>query len=73
MRVIIKGVTKYEFLNAMDNPIYSFKKWQLLIYQLMIKFKIIYSIIPESTLKQINDKFSHIYDKKQFEKSPEAL
>ena len=33
----------------------------------------IYSIIPEATLKQINDKFSHIYDKKQFEKSPEAL
>ncbi len=57
----------------MDNPIYSFKKWQLLIYKLIIKFKIIYSIIPESTLKQINDKFSHIYDKKQFEKSPEAL
>ncbi len=33
----------------------------------------IYSIIPEATLKQINDKFSHINDKKQFEKSPEAL
>ena len=73
MRVILRGVTKFEFLNAMDNPIYSFKKLQLLIYKLIIKFKMIYSIIPEATLKQINDKFSQINDKKQFEKSPEAL
>jgi hypothetical protein len=73
MRVILRGITKFEFLNAMDNPIYSFKKLQLLIYKLIIKFKMIYSIIPEATLKQINDKFSQINDKKQFEKSPEAL
>ena len=73
MRVIIRGVTKFEFLNAMDNPIYSFKKLQLLIYKLIIKFKMIYSIIPENTLKQINEKFSLVNDKKKFEKSPEAL
>ena len=57
----------------MDNPIYSFKKLQLLIYKLIIKFKMIYSIIPENTLKQINEKFSLVNDKKKFEKSPEAL
>ena len=26
VRAMIRGVTKFEFLNAMDNPIYSFKK-----------------------------------------------
>ena len=28
MGVIIRDITKYVFLNAMDNPIYSFKKLQ---------------------------------------------
>ena len=73
MRVIIRGITKFEFLNAMDNPIYSFKKLQLLIFKLLIKFKMIYSILPEDILKKINERFIQVNVKKRFEKTPEAM
>ena len=73
MRVIIRGVTKYEFLNAMDNPIYSFKKLQLLIFKLIIKFKIIYSILPDNILNSINERFIKVNERKQYEKTAETL
>ena len=73
VRAMIRGVTKFEFLNAMDNPIYSFKKLQLLIFKLIIKFKIIYSILPDNILKTINEKFIKVNERKQYEKTPIIL
>ena len=73
VRVYIRGLTKYFFLNAITNPVFSFKKLQLLMFKLLIKYKMIYSFLPEATLLKINQKFTSIDDNPLYEKTPEAL
>ena len=73
VRVYIRGLTKYFFLNAITNPVFAFKKLQLLMFKLLIKYKMIYSFLPEATLLKINQKFTSIDDNPLYEKTPEAL
>lgn len=73
VRVYIRGLTKYFFLNAITNPVFAFKKLQLLLFKLLIKYKMIYSFLPEATLLKINQKFTSIDDNPLYEKTPEAL
>lgn len=73
VRVFIRGLTKYLFLNAITNPVYSYKKLQLLMFKILLKFKMIYTYLPEAALLKINHDFTKIDENPLFEKTTEAL
>lgn len=43
----LKGLRKYFFMNSVNNPIYSYRKLQQMIYKILIKFKMIIQMVPE--------------------------
>ena len=47
MKQMLKGLRKYFFMNSVNNPIYSYRKLQQMIYKILIKFKMIIQMIPE--------------------------
>jgi hypothetical protein len=73
MRVILRGLQKYFFLNAANNPIYSYKKLQQLIYKIIIKFKMIYTFLPENQMNQLKTDFKIVNVDERFSKSYENL
>ena len=73
VRVFIRGLTKYLFLNAITNPVFSYKRLQLLMFKILIKFKMIYSYLPNAALLKINHDFNKIDENPLFEKTTEAL
>lgn len=73
MRVILRGLQKYFFLNAANNPIYSYKKLQQLIYKIIIKFKMIYSFLPDNQMNQLKSDFKVVNIDERFSKSYDNL
>ena len=73
VRVFIRGLTKFLFLNAITNPVFSFKRLQLLMFKILIKFKMIYTYLPDAALLKINHDFNKIDENPLFEKTTEAL
>lgn len=47
MKQMLKGLRKYFFMNSVNNPIYSYRKLQQMIYKILIKFKMIIQMVPE--------------------------
>lgn len=73
VRVLQRGLRKYFFLNDETNQAYTYKKLQLLIFKLLIKFKLIYKFIPNETFEVIKQNFNNINEDPQYEKSAQVL
>jgi len=73
LRFILRGLRNFFFINAVNNPIYSYKKLQHMIYKILIKFKMIFYYIPENTFEKIQQNYSEINNNKNFLKSFENL
>lgn len=73
MRFILRGLRNFFFINAVNNPIYSYKKLQHMIYKILIKFKMIFNYIPESTLDKIRNEYREINKNEAFLKSFDNL
>lgn len=73
VRVLQRGLRKYFFLNDETNQVYTYKKLQLLIYKLLIKFKLIYKFIPKETFEIIKQNFNNINEDPQYEKTAQVL
>lgn len=73
LRFILRGLRNFFFINAVNNPIYSYKKLQHMIYKILIKFKMIFYYIPENTLEKIQQSYAEINNNKNFLKSFENL
>jgi hypothetical protein len=73
LRFILRGLRNFFFINAVNNPIYSYKKLQHMIYKILIKFKMIFYYIPENTLEKIQQSYTEINNNKIFLKSFENL
>ena len=72
-RFILRGLRNFFFINAVNNPIYSYKKLQHMIYKILIKFKMIFNYIPETTLDKIKNEYKEINKNEIFLKSFENL
>lgn len=72
-KVLIKGIRKYKFKNDQSNGVYSFQKLRLLVYKLIIKFKLIYNYLSVDAKNKLKELFNSINDLPQFEKINEAL
>ena len=55
IKVLIRGMRKFLFKIEGDNSKYAFKKMQLLIYKIMLKFNMIYHYLCEDTIIKINE------------------
>jgi len=73
MRFILRGLRNFFFINAVNNPIYSYKKLQHMIYKILIKFKMIFYYIPETTLEKIKSEYREINKNEIFLKSFDNL
>jgi hypothetical protein len=73
IKVVLSGLQKYFFLNAVNNPIYSFKKLQQLIYKILIKFKMIYHFLPSNQINQVKSEYKIVNNDERFSKSLENL
>ena len=60
VRIFKKGVSKYFFKTNSSNIDYLFKKLQLMINKLWIKFKIIYTFLPKDIYELLNNKFKSL-------------
>jgi hypothetical protein len=73
MRVVLRGLRKFFFVSAVKNPVYSFKKLQQIIYKLVIKMKVLYQQIPQSSTENILKRFNEINEKEKYKKSYDNL
>ena len=55
IKVLIRGMRKFLFKIEGDNSKYAFKKMQLLIYKIILKFNMIYHYLSEETIIKINE------------------
>ena len=55
IKVLIRGMRKFLFKIEGGNLKYAFKKMQLLIYKIMLKFNMIYHYLSEETIIKINE------------------
>ena len=58
MKQILKGLRKYFYINSINNPIYSYRKLQQMIYKILIKFKLIIQMIPEQCSDTLVNNFN---------------
>ena len=54
-KVLIRGMRKFLFKIEGDNSKYAFKKMQLLIYKIILKFNMLYYYISDETISKINE------------------
>ena len=73
IRIFQRGITKYFFRGQIFNQVYSYKKLQLLVRKLLIKFKLIYHYVPKDIQEIIQYKFSTINREEKFSKSAQAF
>ncbi len=69
MRVILRGLRKFFFMNTVNNPIYSFKKLHQIMNKLMIKIRFINLHIPSGCDVNINRRFYDINNEEKYHKS----
>ena len=69
IRVLIRGIRKLLFKNERVNPNYYFKKVQILIYKIMIKFFILYHYLNENDLYKIQEEGFVINNNPQFQRN----
>ena len=69
IRVLIRGIRKLLFKNERVNPNYYFKKVQILIYKIMIKFFILYHYLNENELYKIQEEGFVINNNPQFQRN----
>ena len=72
IRVLIRGIRKLLFKNE-NNFDYSFKKMQMLIYKIMIKFYLIYNYLNENELIKIKDELYLINNNPLFQKNSNLM
>ena len=72
IRVLIRGIRKLLFKNE-NNFDYSFKKMQMLIYKIMIKFYLIYNYLDENELIKIKDELYLINNNPLFQKNSNLM
>jgi hypothetical protein len=73
MRFILRGLRNFFFVEAVNNPVYSYKKLQQMIYKILIKFKMVYNYIPESVIEKIGIELNEVNKNQQYSKSYEIL
>ena len=73
IRIFQRGITKYFFKGQVFNQVYSYKKLQLLVRKLLIKFKLIYHYVPRDIQEIIHNKFFSINREPKFSKSAQAF
>ena len=73
IRIFQRGITKYFFQGQVFNQVYSYKKLQLLLRKLLIKFKLIYHYVPRDIQEIIQYKFSTINREPKFSKSAQSF
>ena len=54
-KVLIRGMRKFLFKIEGDNSKYAFKKMQLLIYKIMLKFNMLYYYLSDESILKINE------------------
>jgi hypothetical protein len=72
IRVLIRGIRKLLFKNE-NNFDYSFKKMQILIYKIMIKFYLIYNYLNEEELNKIQEELYSINNNPLFQKNSKLM
>ena len=73
IRIFQRGITKYFFKGQVFNQVYSYKKLQLLVRKLLIKFKLIYHYVPRDIQEIIHNKFFSINREPKFSKSAQTF
>jgi hypothetical protein len=68
-KVLIRGMRKFLFKIEGDNSKYAFKKMQLLIYKIILKFNMLYYYLSEETILKINEKTKTVETHPQFGKN----
>ena len=69
MKVIIRGMRKFLFKIEGNNSKYAFKKMQLLIYKIMLKFNLIYYYLSDETITKIKEISNNVNSHPQFGKN----
>ena len=72
IRVLIRGIRKLLFKNE-NNFDYSFKKMQILIYKIMIKFYLIYNYLDGDELMKIQEELYIINNNPLFQKNSNLM
>ena len=73
IRTLIRGIRKYYFSLEMDNPSFSFKRGDLMIYKLMMKIGLINHYLAEQTFKKMKSELEYLNDLNKFAKTAEAF
>lgn len=59
LKQLKRGLQKFSFANEAYSSTYSFKKLQNLIYKLMIKFKMLYTLFPNEMMSVVRPKLEY--------------
>lgn len=73
MRSILRGLRNFFFINAVNNPVYSYKKLQQMIYKILIKLRMIFNYLPEGTLEKVRSNLDDVNKEEKFMKTLENL
>ena len=69
VKVIIRGIRKFLFKIEGNNSKYAFKKMQLLIYKIMLKFNLMYYYLSDETIMKIKEISKNVNSHPQFGKN----
>ena len=73
VRILIRGVRKYLFVNKTNNSDYSIQKLFIMIYKLVIKLHLVYGYFNDEETKKLKELFEVINALPQFEKNNEMF
>lgn len=73
IKFILKGLRVFFFDNALNNPVYSYKKLQQLLIKLTVKLKIIQTFISDDSFEALKQSFNKINNNEIYFKNYENI